>query len=268
MRHFVLVHQRSWTVRLPDVAANSSCLLVQRSGNVRRASARTRLARRVADVRPGGGARAPGPVRRRGGRRQPGVRRRRARRLAARLPQRLPPPRRGDRVARRRDGRQPRVPLSRLGVRLGRQAQVRPRLRRRSGVVSGRPDAHADLRRPVAQPRVRPPRRQPAAVRRGDRPVRCGVRAVRPRVVHATSGESSATSPATGRRTPTTTSRATTCRCSTRASAGRSTCRPTASMCPTSRTASTAPTRAAGSPSGGAWLFRYPNLAVNVYADG
>ena len=25
---------------------------------------------------------------------------------------------------------------------------------------------------------------------------------------------------------------------------------------------------AAGSPSGGAWLFRYPNLAVNVYADG
>ncbi|CAN5801717.1 hypothetical protein BH24ACT5_BH24ACT5_25110 [soil metagenome] len=25
---------------------------------------------------------------------------------------------------------------------------------------------------------------------------------------------------------------------------------------------------AAGSPSGGAWLFRYPNLATNVYADG
>ena len=25
---------------------------------------------------------------------------------------------------------------------------------------------------------------------------------------------------------------------------------------------------AAGSPAGGAWLFRYPNLAVNVYADG
>lgn len=25
---------------------------------------------------------------------------------------------------------------------------------------------------------------------------------------------------------------------------------------------------AAGSPSGGAWLFRYPNLAINVYADG
>ena len=33
-------------------------------------------------------------------------------------------------------------------------------------------------------------------------------------------------------------------------------------------TASTAPTRPPGSPSGGAWLFRYPNLAVNVYAEG
>ena len=186
----------------------------------------------MADVRTTRLAATTGAVRRRRGRRQPGVRRRRARRLAARLPQRLPAPRRRDRLARLGDRRQPRVPVPRLGIRLGRQAQGGARLRRRGRAVPGRPGAHADLRRLLAQPRVRPPRRP--TTRRSTRPSpRSPPSASRSASSRSpTSGASSASSRATGRPTPTTTSRATTSRCSTRASAEPSTCRPIASTSP------------------------------------
>ena len=53
-----------------------------------------------------------------------------------------------------------------------------------------------------------------------------------------------------------------------RASPAPSTCQRIASLCPHDSYCIHRADTAAGSPAGGAWLFRYPNLAVNVYADG
>ena len=189
----------------PEVAAREQEAIFARSWQLAGHVARPRRARPLPD---------------RAGRRRVGARRARRGRRAARLPQRLPPPRhpaaRGPRRLRQGDP----LPLPRLDLPHRRHADRRaggPRLRRpRQGRTSPLLPARVDDASPASCSSTLDPDARaaaPSALRRAGGAARA-LRARAPRALHRVALSASRR---TGRSSPTTTSRATTSRSRTRA---------------------------------------------------
>ena len=225
----------------------------------------------VARARPRRPGRHAGQLRRRRGGGLPGRGPAGRRRSPPRLPQRVPPPGRAARGRRHRHlPRWARLPLPRLVVPHRRLLAARSRLRRHAddrefdgdglGLFPVRPSRGRTW---CSSTSTRTRRRCPTTLA----PFVAEIEAFPVAELRVQRSNGPKSSPATGRPTPTTTSRATTSRSCTPAEQRGRRPRGTASRS-RDRYCSHARRRVTASLTLGMWLWRFPNLALNLYPDG